>query len=853
MTSKTTLLLVLTLMTPLLPAAEIHDTVESGETTKVAALFKQDPKLVHAKNADGDQPLHLAARRDDVAMIELLLEAGADVNAKGAKGWTPLHYAGAIDSKDACLALLEKGANRDARNDASQKPEQTARIFTRGVIKEYNPQMAGADKLFTAIEGGDAERVKALIAGNPKLLRAQDGQGRTTLVLAAETNKPELLKLLIEAGAEVNTKGRHTALSKAAEGGHLEVVRLLLKHGAEVNPSRPDGPMDSMPLRAAAFTVDAGPAGAAFSAELDDIKMGPDGSPDPTALRKKVAKLKADSPEALEGTSSEIMAKLVKPQPEPVREAKRAILKLLLEAGADPKKDDQAIIAAATSSETEMVRLLLARGANPNAEHKGMSTALGYAVAIGAPFPLIQMLLTAGADPLRVTNPKLTLGASALSIAVGSKNKEVIDVILAALKPADLSAVQHFEVFRSLMPGDPAYLRRALDAGFKINAKQTDGRTALMAAARVGSARSVRLLLAAGADVSARDKNSLTALNLAATTDSTETTRALLEAGADVNAQDEAGFTPLATAVERRRKAQVSALLAHGAKLEPAIKTGQTPLLLAASYGYADIVELLLKAGAKATVVWSKDGSNALHSAAASGRSIKEEPGFKKGEPGDYAATVKLLLDAGLPVDRPEPREGFTALQAAASSGNVEVARLLLAKGAEVNTPSQDGRTPLHFAAGGSSIELIALLLDHKANIDAVQSGHPGKATPMMYALQNGRVENLKLLLKRGANLKATFHGVGATALHVAAQMGQVEMSKVLLDAGIKIDARDQYQMTPLISAVTAGQREIAELLIERGSDVNASMVRNNTALKTAMGKGDSAMILLLKAHGAKE
>ena len=853
MTSKTTLLLVLTLMTPLLPGAGIHDTVESGETTKVAALFKQDPKLVHAKNADGDQPLHLAARRDDVAMIELLLEAGADVNDKGAKGWTPLHYAGAIDSKDACLALLEKGANRAALNDASQKPEQTARIFTRGVIKEYNPQLAGADKLFTAIEAGDAERVKALIAGNPKLLRAQDGQGKTPLVLAAETNKPELLKLLIEAGAEVNTKGRHTALSKAAEGGHLEVVRLLLKHGAEVNPSRPDGPMDSMPLRAAAFTVDAGPAGAAFSAELDDVKMGPDGSPDPTALRKKVAKLKVDSPEALEGTSSEIMAKLVKPQPEPVREAKRAILKLLLEAGADPKKDDQAIVAAAMSRETEMVRLLLARGANPNAEHKGMSTALGYAVAIGAPLPLIQMLLTAGADPLRVTNPELLLGGSALSLAVHFKSKEVMEVILAALKPANLSAAEHSEVLSSLTRGGPAYLRRALDAGFKINAKQTDGRTALMAAARVGSAESVRLLLAAGADVSARDKNSLTALNLAATTDSTETTRALLEAGADVNAQDEAGFTPLASAVERHRTAQVSALLAHGAKLELAIKTGQTALLLAAGYGYADIVELLLKAGAKATVVWAQDGSNALHSAAHSGRRIKLDPGFEKGTPGDYAATVKLLLDAGLPVDSPEPQAGFTALHLAASSGNVEAARVLLGRGAKVNGVGKDGRTPLHLAAFEGTSEMIAFLLDHGAAIDAVQASHPSKSTPLAQAEEKNHVENVKLLLKRGANVQAKVSDKRMSLLHTAAWHNHLEIAKILLAAGIKVDVRDADRGTPLVVAVALNSRDVAKLLIEQGADVNARFASGHTILKVATFRGHTEIAALLKAHGAEE
>ena len=104
-------------------------------------------------------------------------------------------------------------------------------------------------------------------------------------------------------------------------------------------------------------------------------------------------------------------------------------------------------------------------------------TAIGYAVAVGAPLPLIQMLLNAGADPLRVINRKLPMGASALTLAVTSKNKEALDAILATLKPGELSEARHFEVLDSLMRVDSASMRRALDSGFKVNAKGTAGFT----------------------------------------------------------------------------------------------------------------------------------------------------------------------------------------------------------------------------------------------------------------------------------------------------------------------------------------------------------------------------------------
>lgn len=789
MTSKPTLLLILALMSPLLPAADIHDTVETGEPDKVSALLQKNLGLLKAKNAAGDQPLHLAVQRDDAAIIELLLKAGADVNARGAKGWTPLHYAGAVDSKDACLALLEHGADRDALNDASQKPEQTAKIFTRGIIKDYNPQMAGADNLFTAIDAGESERVKTLIAGNPKLMAARDGQGRTPLILAAGTNKLEIVNLLLDAGADVNAKGRHSALTKAAEGGHLDIVRLLLKHNAEVNPSRPEGQMDSMPLRAAAFTVDPTREGADFLAKAAQAQTLSEGSPDPAALREKAAGLKADSPElAIKGS----MANFFKPQPEPVREAKRTILKLLLDAGADPKKDDQAIISAAASSETEMVRLLLERGANPDAEQKGSGTAIGYAVAVGAPLPLIQMLLAAGADPLHMANPQLPLGRSALSIAVAFDRTDVIDTILAGLKPVDLSEAQHYKVIDSLMRGDPASMLRALKSGFRVNAKGPAGWTPLIRAAQSAAPEIAAVLLDAGADVKAKDDAGFTALHTAAEFGRTEQVSLLLKHGADPEAKNASGSTVLLAACTADGKEDaITALIKAGAKVDSRDAVGGTALMRAANLGKHRIVRLLLDSGADPNIL-SGTGYSALVSAAegpAEGKITPDNPGAR----------------------------GITQSNLGSAKDYLATAELLIKHGAKANGAAEDDSLrPLYFALSAGFTDMIDLLLQNGAKVDVKAKA---RRTPIQGAVHGGIPELLERVISLGADPNTLVNDNGATVLHAAASLNRPQIAGLLLKHGARVNAKTTTGITPLLNAVNFKNAECVRILVKNGAD----------------------------------
>lgn len=802
MNTKHTLLILFSLLTPLLTAGEIHDTVKSGEPAKVLELLKKDPGLLREKNAEGDQALHLAARLDDFAIIELLLEAGADVNAKGAKGWTPLHYAGSVDSKQASLLLLENGANRDALNDDSQKPEQTAKLFTRKVIQGYNSKMAGAERLFTAIEAGDVAKVKGLIAGNPQIIRAQDGQGMTPLVLAARSNQIELVKLLIDAGADVNAKGRHTALTRAAQGGHLEVVRLLLNKGAEVNPSYPDGPMDSMPLRAAAFTLDPSPAAAEIHAVTDDLKLLPNGTPDPAAASELADKIKSLDSQVPEGNLPKTMALLVKPQPEPVREAKRTIVKLLLEAGADPKKDDAAIVSAATSGETEMVRLLLDHGANPNADQKGVGSAVGFAIMMGAPLPLIQMLLDAGADPLRVTNPRMPLGKSALSIAVQVKNKDVIDAILARLKPAELSELRHFEVLDILIDCDLALLRRALELGFKVNAKGPAGWTLLMRSAQLSSSDTMTLFL---------------------------------DAGADLKATDEAGFTALHTAAENGRTEQVNLLLQKGAEPETKTKDGRTPLHCACSpAGTEEVVAALLKANAKVNAR-DNNGSTAVGKVAGFGK-----PGIlarlldagADANNVDEAECSVLYLTAGGPSNDKlvAPEGGLSGIKQAdlgSREDYLECAKLLIKHGAKVNgSTSGKNRLPLYYASSTGFKEMVDLLLENGAKVDIEARA---RHTPILGAVMGGVPEVLERMISLGAKPDTLVNDIGTTALHAAASLKKPQMVEILLKQGAKVNAKSTTGITPLLNAVHFNDVECVKVLIKYGADPDIAAIDGMT------------------------
>src|SRR6516165_9550994 len=282
----------------------------------------------------------------------------------------------------------------------------------------------------------------------------------------------------------------------------------------------------------------------------------------------------------------------------------------------------------------------------------------------------------------------------------------------------------------------------------------------LVTAIRNADAQAVRKLLDNGADVNARDAAGNTPLILAAFYASPESVELLIEKGADLNSANKAGATPLIRAATDYEKTRL--LVAAGANIQVRTALGNTPLILAARRARNTLtVQLLLERGANPTER-NESGVGPVLSAAASGD----------------VQTVRLLLDAGAKADdftKPDKPSAAdpassvrTPLMWAAHHDDVRMVHLLLERGADPNQSTYFGN-PLSHACWSDSFEAAELLIARGANVSArdalancadpnATGGEPVGAfglvpqTPRLIAEKRGRTAIVDALVAAGAN-----------------------------------------------------------------------------------------------------
>ncbi|XP_072545755.1 kinase D-interacting substrate of 220 kDa B isoform X2 [Salminus brasiliensis] len=178
---------------------------------------------------------------------------------------------------------------------------------------------------------------------------------------------------------------------------------------------------------------------------------------------------------------------------------------------------------------------------------------------------------------------------------------------------------------------------------------------------------------------------------------------------------------------------------------------------------------------------------------------------------------------------------------------NLPAIRAYLDKYREVDSRSENGQTPLMVAAEQGSLEIVQELIRRGANVnlDDVDCW-----TALISAAKEGHVEVVKELLDNNANVEHRDMG-GWTALMWAAYKGRVEVARLLLEKGANPNITGQYSVYPIIWAAGRGHAEIVRLLLQRGAKVNCSDKYGTTALIWAARKGHYNCVMDLLENGA--
>ncbi len=207
----------------------------------------------------------------------------------------------------------------------------------------------------------------------------------------------------------------------------------------------------------------------------------------------------------------------------------------------------------------------------------------------------------------------------------------------------------------------------------------------------------------------------------------------------------------------------------------------------------------------------------------------------------------KRLLKAGAPAGFRDV-DDRTPFMWACEEGRIEVMKLLAKTGADVNQTARDGSNRPCPGIPLGSFRVVRLLLERGANVRA-REGLLG-ATALIFACLAGHLEIARDLLHHGAEINARTND-GRTALLEASFAGHRKIVQMLLDRGAHVNVRNAHWTTPLIAASITGEPEIVEILLENGAKVTDRNKYGKTPLMEASLAGCRKTVELLLAHGA--
>jgi ankyrin repeat protein len=600
----------------------------------------------------GNHPVTTAVSKNNVELLKILLDAGA--NTIFSTGFSIMGKAAEQAGIEIMEVLVDAGCDVDEVSSLGDTPLVNACLRGRDEVVRYLLN-AGADP---NLSGRNGVSPLAATFSIPTMIEFLTGWDDTVDCSNSSLRMITIIQLLLDAGADFDQHGSlgQTPLMVAAKNGLTDIALLLIRQGAQVNT-------------------------------IEDLRnwVAPQYITDCKDLFLDNLQFKTALIFAVEGGHTEIVAALLKagadvtiadkserlPIDIAIQEGYTEIIQLLQAAGAQEvdgaiSSSPSALLGAAKRGNLEVLRSALAAGIDPNISESDdrrnsrYKTALMFATERGH-LEVAEYLIFAGADVNLSDRPGKKLGKTPLMYAAESERSEIIQLLLRSGAMVDAQDKRgQTALYYAVLEQKTESVRLLLDAGADPHKKNWDG-TPFEQATYSGQAIASLISNHDGSSnsfVSDRAKEEM--LRSVAFSGNLGIVRDLLAQGVDINAQERGGWTALAYACARGHLSVAQVLLAAGADINIKSKSGCTALSESVYWGHLDIVNILLSAGA------AVDGPDKENSSAPLIKTIYL----------NRTDILKILLEAGA---NPNIRDnnGKTALEIAIEHKKTQIAAIL--------------------------------------------------------------------------------------------------------------------------------------------------------------------------------